>query len=226
MLLGRRIPALATAGSCRGRRGLSTVEAGTAYERLVAATFNSLGARVERVGGAGDCGVDLRGPWTLPNSKRFYVVGQCKYYERKRIGPAIVREWEGVMSRQDYDTVGVVVASSGFTADGVKVAMSSAYPMALVTLVADNLAGDHASQSPQVHPPPLDERSATTETPATGSAIGRQGIRGFIWNKAADPFIGRLVVTKKHYDVHVYDLDDPAEFTIQLLWDGKPLLEQ
>ncbi|KAJ1740437.1 hypothetical protein LPJ58_006984, partial [Coemansia sp. RSA 1591] len=37
------------------------------------------------------------------------------------------------------------------------------------------------------------------------------------------PFLGRLVVAKKHYDVQMVDLDDPAAFTIQLFWDGKPL---
>ncbi|KAJ2541514.1 hypothetical protein EV175_006138, partial [Coemansia sp. RSA 1933] len=160
-------------------------------------------------------GVDFRGPWLLPNNERFYVVGQCKYYERKRIGPSIIREWEGVMSRQDYDTVGVVVASSGFTTESAQVALSSVYPIALVTLAADAMA--IAGDAPPTPQPEADDQKRK---------VCKHGIRGFIWNKAADPFIGRLVVTKKHYDVHVYDLDDPAEFTIQLLWDGKPLPEQ
>ncbi|KAJ1663470.1 hypothetical protein IW140_001183 [Coemansia sp. RSA 1813] len=211
MILGRRVPLLAATAAAFIRRRLSTVEVGTAYENLTVAVFNRLGAQVERVGGAGDQGVDFRGPWSLPNHERFYMVGQCKYYERKRIGPSIIREWEGVMSRQDYDTVGTVVASSGFTAEGVQVALSSVYPMALITLVADDLK--IADDAPILLPL------------AEGRKVGKQGIRGFIWNKAADPFIGRLVVTKKHYDVHMYDLDDPAEFTIQLLWDGKPLPE-
>ncbi|KAJ2393931.1 hypothetical protein GGI23_004888 [Coemansia sp. RSA 2559] len=208
-MLSRRLPMLTT----HYRRCLSTVEAGTAFENLTTAAFNRLGAQVERVGGAGDQGVDFRGPWSLPNHERFYVVGQCKHYERKRIGPSVIREWEGVMSRQDYDTVGVVVASSGFTAESAQVALSSMYPMALVTLAAEDIkvAGD----APQI----------VAEGRRSKARISKQGIRGFIWNKAADPFIGRLVVAKKHYDVHVYDLDDPAEFTIQLLWDGKPLPE-
>ncbi|KAJ2592274.1 hypothetical protein IWW49_001121 [Coemansia sp. RSA 1797] len=182
-----------------GHRLLSTVEAGTAYENQAVATLNQLGASLERVGGASDHGIDFCGLWKLPSHREFYVVGQCKHYERKKIGPSILREWEGVMSRQELDTLGIVVATSGFTPSGIHAALSSAYPVALVTMASPLKRVEH-------------------EPPYAESAI-----RGFVWNRAAEPFLGRLVVAKKHYDVQMVDLDDPAAFTIQLFWDGKPL---
>ncbi|KAJ2244338.1 hypothetical protein GGI13_006259 [Coemansia sp. RSA 455] len=178
-------------------RGISTVESGTAYENHTISIFNRLGASLERTGGAGDNGVDFRGPWTLPEQQRFYLVGQCKYYERKKIGPSVIREWEGVMSRQELDTLGVVAASSGFTSSCIQAALSSIYPIALVTI-----DGGHQSN-----------RYTNIE----------ESIRGFVWNKAADAFIGRLVVAKKHYDLCKLDQADPAMYTIQLLWNGQPL---
>ncbi|KAJ2083859.1 hypothetical protein H4R24_000511 [Coemansia sp. RSA 988] len=178
-------------------RPISTVEVGTAYESLVVSTFNELGAQLQRVGGASDKGIDFNGSWKLPDHKRFYIVGQCKHYERKKIGPSVIREWEGVMSRQEIDTLGLVAATSGFTTSGIYAALSSKYPVALVTLTNaeknDRLPGKHNS------------------------------IHGFVWNMAAEPFIGRLMVAKQHFDIDKVDLDDPAEFTIQLFWDGKPL---
>ncbi|KAJ2853355.1 hypothetical protein J3B02_003180, partial [Coemansia erecta] len=156
-----------------------------------------------RTGGASDRGIDFRGQWHLPNKPAFFVIGQCKHYERKKIGPSVIREWEGVMTRQEIDTLGIVAATSGFTRSGIDAALSSAFPMALATIDCFD-ALDPASSS------------------ATGLRF-RGEIRGFVWNRAADAFIGRMMVAKKHYDVRVHDLADPAEFTIQLLWDGQPL---
>ncbi|KAJ2851757.1 hypothetical protein IWW36_000902 [Coemansia brasiliensis] len=177
-------------------RSLSTVEAGTIYEKLVVSIFNRLGASVDRTGGASDNGVDFYGDWQLPNHCKFQIAGQCKHYEHKRIGPAIIREWEGVMSRQD-NCLGMVVTTSGFTPSGTAAALSSAYPIALVTIDS-----------------PLKANVDSTDW---------DKVRGFIWNRAAQPFIGRLMVAKKHFDIQKVDLGDPARFTIQLFWDGKPL---
>ncbi|KAJ2785582.1 hypothetical protein GGI15_001855 [Coemansia interrupta] len=176
---------------------LSTVESGTAYEHHVIRLLTALGASLERIGGASDQGIDFRGKWKLPSHPPFYMVGQCKHYERKKIGPSVVREWEGVMSRQEPDTLGLVAATSGFTRSGISAALSSAFPIALATIQQD-------LQHEQ------------------GRGAGGN-IRGFVWNRAAEPFIGRMMVVKKHYDVRLFELVDPAQFTIQLLWDGKPL---
>ncbi|KAJ1822568.1 hypothetical protein LPJ56_000668 [Coemansia sp. RSA 2599] len=186
------------------RSTISTVEAGTAYENTVIGIFRRLGATLERVGGASDRGIDFRGNWHLPNKPPFYVVGQCKNYERKKIGPSVIREWEGVMARQEVDTLGIVAATSGFTRSGIDAALSSRFPVALAT---------------------IDWRDMTTDPPMSAPAsVFKGAVRGFVWNRAADAFIGRMMVAKKHYDVRVHDLEDPAEFTIQLLWDGQPLV--
>ncbi|KAJ2335422.1 hypothetical protein GGI00_001367 [Coemansia sp. RSA 2681] len=190
-------PRVCSAQCAIRQRRISTVESGTAYENHTISIFNRLGASLERTGGAGDNGVDFRGPWALPDQQQFYLVGQCKYYERKKIGPSAIREWEGVMSRQELDTLGVVAASSGFTPSCIQAALSSIYPIALVTIDGEN----HSS------------RCANIE----------ESIRGFVWNKAAEAFIGKLVVAKKHYDLCKLDHADPAMYTLQLLWDGQPL---
>ncbi|KAJ2685067.1 hypothetical protein H4218_003129 [Coemansia sp. IMI 209128] len=190
-------PLTVAAPRIRFSRFISTVESGTAYENHTISIFNRLGASLERTGGAGDNGVDFRGPWTLPDQQQFYLVGQCKYYERKKIGPSVIREWEGVMSRQELDTLGVVAASSGFTPACIQEALSSIYPIALVAIDG----GDMSNQCTNVE----------------------EAIRGFVWNKAADTFIGKLVVAKKHYDLCKLDQADPAMYTIQLLWNGQPL---
>ncbi|KAJ2000786.1 hypothetical protein GGI04_004009, partial [Coemansia thaxteri] len=151
-----------------------------------------------RTGGAHDNGVDFRGSWALPSQPLFYMVGQCKYYERKKIGPSVIREWEGVMSRQELDTLGVVVASSGFTSSCVQATLSSIYPIALVTIDGESEQNGHWTHA-------------------------EEAIRGFVWNKAAEYFIGKLAVAKKHYDLFVVEQADPTKFTIQLMWDGQPL---
>ncbi|KAJ2742352.1 hypothetical protein GGI20_004557 [Coemansia sp. BCRC 34301] len=180
------------------QRCISTVESGTAYENHTVSVFNRLGARLERTGGAGDNGVDFRGPWALPDQQQFYLVGQCKYYERKKIGPSVIREWEGVMSRQELDTLGIVAASSGFTPNCIQATLSSVYPIALVTIDGD-------------------------EAHLNRYAYVEESIRGFVWNKAAESFIGKLAVAKKHYDLCKLGQTDPAMYTLQLLWDGQPL---
>lgn len=115
------------------RRTISTVELGTLYEHHVVKVFNQLGAKVHRVGGARDLGIDFVGPWSLPGHPAFHLCGQCKHYEKKRVGPSIIREFEGVLSRQPLDTLGVVASSCGYTPGSLDATMSSSYPICLVT---------------------------------------------------------------------------------------------
>ncbi|GAA5839058.1 hypothetical protein JCM11251_007865 [Rhodosporidiobolus azoricus] len=107
----------------------SNVARGTAYELavqsyLLSAPYNC--TSLVRIGGAGDAGVDLRGKWggqpVLPPpleqpeaeevetdesvaglarpARRWAVVVQCKAYS-KPVGPAVVRELEGVLSAEE-----------------------------------------------------------------------------------------------------------------------------
>ncbi|GAA5919091.1 hypothetical protein JCM6882_004889 [Rhodosporidiobolus microsporus] len=99
----------------------SAVARGTAYELavrsyLLSSPYNC--TSLIRIGGAGDAGVDLRGRWggtpVLPflgakemedeeavrRAQRWSVVVQCKAYA-KQVGPAVVRELEGVLSAEE-----------------------------------------------------------------------------------------------------------------------------
>ncbi|GAA5968441.1 hypothetical protein JCM11641_007639 [Rhodosporidiobolus odoratus] len=104
-----------TRASLRVATSPSSVAVGTAYELacqsfLAKPPFNL--AKIIRVGGAGDQGVDLRGRWPgapllsttekatgSPLAERvveWETVIQCKAYN-DRLGPAVVRELEGTM---------------------------------------------------------------------------------------------------------------------------------
>lgn len=78
-------------------------------------TLKSFGMSLERTGGSGDKGVDLRGTWTIPNlpseqsqKPRVYdALVQCKC---TKIGPAAIRELDGTASSKSPETVGILAA--------------------------------------------------------------------------------------------------------------------
>lgn len=150
---------------------LSAVHRGGAFEakcmRLLQDHFSMT---LQRVGGASDGGVDLQGWWWLPTSahaphtdsttdhRRMRVLAQCKA-EKKKIGPAYLREMEGVLHRctvgvphaqpppaesaereQDtpaqnsYPTIGMFLSSSPFTKQALLRAHSSPFPFCLLHL--------------------------------------------------------------------------------------------
>lgn len=107
----QRVAALARSQSAVPRRCLSTVFLGTLYERYALAQLPSILPgllALQRVGGAGDRGIDLQGWWHLPHAKGtgakppLRVLVQCKASAstEKRHGPVILREIEGVIARQ------------------------------------------------------------------------------------------------------------------------------
>ncbi|KAH9990993.1 hypothetical protein BJV74DRAFT_772494 [Russula compacta] len=88
-------------------RLLSTVHRGTAFEyRALALLTQHLSMSLTRVGGSHDGGVDLIGWWWVPqprswdtvNRRRLRVLAQCKA-EKRKMGPAYLRELEGVVYR-------------------------------------------------------------------------------------------------------------------------------
>lgn len=105
----------------------STVHLGTAFELHCSYLLRStLGMSLNRIGGKGDRGIDLRGWWSLPaaserpiagpsrldpgrlgsdqegrGQRRVRVLVQCKA-EKKKAGPNLVREMEGV-ARRGFD---------------------------------------------------------------------------------------------------------------------------
>ncbi|PWN50021.1 hypothetical protein IE53DRAFT_387699 [Violaceomyces palustris] len=101
---------------------------GTSFEHLSLTLLNqNFGMELERVGGAGDKGIDLKGWWDLTSlllaqaepqasqrvssggggggaaaggPKRLRVIAQCKCLDPSRkLGPSVVREIEGVLHR-------------------------------------------------------------------------------------------------------------------------------
>jgi hypothetical protein len=74
------------------------------FEDHVAGLFERAGYRVERVGGSGDGGVDVR-VWHGGS----YGIVQCKRYRTDRlVGPAVVRELVGARTHEQADTAWLV----------------------------------------------------------------------------------------------------------------------
>ena len=149
----------------------SSVARGTAFELLCGEVLSSVfGMELERSGGAGDRGIDLRGWWDLPD-QRIRVLGQCKCQDvgGRKMGPVLVREMEGVLHRAqttgEQRVLGVILSSSGFSKQALIHAKSSQLPMVLAHVEAE--------QSPR--PPP-----------ASASASRCLGI---VWNDALDSLL-------------------------------------
>ncbi|WFD21226.1 hypothetical protein MCAP1_003487 [Malassezia caprae] len=126
----------------------SAVGRGAAYELACLRTLKSwMGMQLYRTGGAGDCGVDLRGWWSPEpvGAEAYRVLVQCKA-EKRPVGPAIVRELEGTLLRagwvgqqtQAAETLFAILASaSGFSKQSLLHMRASPLPMLLLHLAAD-----------------------------------------------------------------------------------------
>jgi len=83
-------------------------------------------------GGGDDRGVDFRGYWLLPD-KKIYLVGQCKSGS-SRCKPNVVREFEGVLSRESAGTLGILSVRNGFTKGAIRHYTASPWPMAMISV--------------------------------------------------------------------------------------------
>jgi len=111
----------------------STTYAGTFYEYLALETLRRHGLSLQRVGGRGDSGIDLRGSWHLPcdalirSAQPLSVLVQCKRLKGKA-GPNLVRELEGACASYAASTgrsggvLGLLVSTRAVT-KGVREAM-------------------------------------------------------------------------------------------------------
>ncbi|PVU99145.1 hypothetical protein BB559_000977 [Furculomyces boomerangus] len=177
----------------------STVKRGKDYESLVVRTLGSLGAILHEIGGANDQGIDFRGSWTLSASKQLYVVGQCKNYQNNRVGPSVVREFDGVLSRQsEVDTVGVISCPIGFTKKAVDAAMSSKYPVCLLTIKFPSKHNNHEIKRINGG---MESNLSSSKSAESGESLssGKLGnITGFLWNAPANRFLGDVIVTSRY----------------------------
>lgn len=79
----------------------SSVFLGTQYEFEVIKVLEKFHMDIQHTGKVSDQGVDFRGVWHLPDGKVIPLLGQCKF-EKKRIQPKGIREFEGTLIHQDW----------------------------------------------------------------------------------------------------------------------------
>ena len=126
------------------------------------------GMELERTGGAGDRGIDLRGWWSPPSlttaqqatPDRIRIVAQCKCQDEggKKMGPVLVREMEGVVFRaslppsslsvppteanedgEEAPLAGIILSSSGFSKQALLQVRSSSVPLAAMHVLSEPL---------------------------------------------------------------------------------------
>ncbi|KAI9511678.1 hypothetical protein F5148DRAFT_1297868 [Russula earlei] len=135
--------------------------AGPAFEhRALALLTKHMSMSLTRVGGSHDGGVDLIGWWWISSAQKLRVLAQCKA-EKRRVGPAYLRELEGVVYRHAASVpsapstpngsppspppVALLVSESAFTRNCLLAAYASPLPFLLVHLPpnASLTAGDN-----------------------------------------------------------------------------------
>ncbi|KAL5338775.1 hypothetical protein BJX70DRAFT_186520 [Aspergillus crustosus] len=91
----------------------TTTYQGTVYEYIVQSHLRKHAFNLYRVGGRSDYGIDLTGTWHVGANPvldpPIRVVVQCKAL-RKKLGPNLVREIEGVTAMQGCGCAGVLVS--------------------------------------------------------------------------------------------------------------------
>ncbi|KAF8317174.1 hypothetical protein DL93DRAFT_2055834 [Clavulina sp. PMI_390] len=218
----------------------SAVWKGTTFEnRSLSILQNHFSMALDRVGGASDGGIDLQGWWWLPSSerssasekpsstshpsesgvsrRRIRVLAQCKAYSKK-LGPASVREMEGVVfanrasqplvngsdtsapSKGLHDIAALLISESPFTKQAIMRAMSSPVPFLLLHLperVGDSFKSNGSNSAEDV-----------------GSAV---------WNSALS---GQQGLLRGEYETRwVRGAPGSSTHSIKpiLWWKGKPL---
>ncbi|KAI8899746.1 hypothetical protein BC833DRAFT_584484 [Globomyces pollinis-pini] len=105
----------------------STSAIGSYFERVVLHTVSTLGMRMEKVGGMGDKGVDLRGFLEL-GSNRFPIIIQCKH-EARKTSTKYIRELEGTLMLEQPDTIGILATRSAWTSNSLTLFHHSNLPL-------------------------------------------------------------------------------------------------
>ena len=119
----------------RGENSFRTL--GTAYERHASAVLRSIGLAMRQTGGKDDAGIDLQGVWHLSPSKSLSAIAQCKRVSRP-CGPSIVRELEGVLTRQPEDAVAMLVSTMPASDAARTALLGSLHAMLFLQIVEDS----------------------------------------------------------------------------------------
>ena len=191
---------------------------------------------LDRVGGKGDGGIDLRGWWNLPdpaetssrtNPRRIRVLAQCKA-EKVRPGPRLIREMEGVARREhdlgqerstgssDLDVaapnsiVALLCSRSGFSSAAVIEANRSRIPTLLLHIPFDYEAELMSRHQPIIHA--VDHELL--------DSLPRM-VRGAFWNAAmmgTRGVLGNEWEVRKEFAQGVED-----DFEIKIHCNGRPI---
>ncbi|PVV04053.1 hypothetical protein BB560_001452 [Smittium megazygosporum] len=199
---------------------LTTYELGKRYEDLVVYTFNNLRATVKGYGGVNDAGIDFLGSWKLSSKNIINVVGQCKNYQEKSVGPSVLREFEGVMSRHDtLNTFGIIATPTGFTKSAIETLMSSRFPIGLLVINFQIIEEAKNIQDFIKHKAYLD--SSWEKIKIGSPEIFKDAvIKGFLWNTCASKMLQDLIVTPKYKRTST---DSSKYSSVSLIYKGKIL---
>ncbi|KAA1473674.1 hypothetical protein DENSPDRAFT_931137 [Dentipellis sp. KUC8613] len=198
---------------------LSNVHRGTAFEQRARRILqDNMSMELTRVGGRDDRGVDLLGWWWLPDTRaaalvhrtggerklgphipmrRLRVLAQCKA-EKKKLGPAYVREFEGVLARHSAFPFHPTLSTPSALAASTPASTAPAAPVPTVGVLLSespftraSLLAAHSSPAPLVllHLPPARSTSigAAVWNPALAASNGL--LRGEIelrWERSVD----------------------------------------
>lgn len=196
----------------------STVFVGTHYEYVAQRSLARLGLPLQRSGGKGDFGIDLRGVWSppsLPPDSQLRVVGQCKQIDRRSAGPARVRELEGAFAAvsahfNNYaEDAQLETLSIPNDVESSRGAITIIGTMALLVtpLLATKGIRDAIGRSPR----PLAYAMITSS--------GR--IKQLFWNKrCADIGLAGLRVDTRHAPTGVPENEDELVPEVVLTWEG------
>merc|ERR1719326_2340205 len=113
----------------------SYVSQGKEYEEHCQSVLIRMGATAHVVGKACDGGIDIIGHLTetkTGGAEQINLVAQCKS-SRAKVPVQLIREFEGVLGRENSGVVGFFFSPSGFSQNSLNHGISSKFPLALCT---------------------------------------------------------------------------------------------
>jgi hypothetical protein len=108
------------------RRSWHSVGKGTAFELGVLAYLSKFPVLLQRSGGANDGGIDIRGIFLYHTNPNFIV--QCKN-ESKKTSSLYFRELEGVLIREQGNTIGIMATANEWSKPALNRFQFSQFPI-------------------------------------------------------------------------------------------------